>query len=92
MILWQVSACCCALFSGALFSGIIQDTLARKRRRARSRSSVKLVSKKTAGNFTDTVLDLWGRSSLEQKARNDPVLLFCGSLFARRCERWMQKD
>ena len=92
MILWQVSACCCALLSGALFSGIIQDTLARKRRRAHSRASVKFVSKKTAGNFTDTVLDLWERSSLEQKARNDPVLLFCRSLFARRCERWMQKQ
>lgn len=93
MIAWQVAACCCALCSGAVFSGIIQDAWARKCRKQQSRARIHLVPRKAAKNASEALLGLWEKASLEQQAKsNNAVLRLCRGVYGMRAGRWMQKN
>ena len=93
MIAWQVAACCCALCSGAVFSGIIQDAWARKRRKQQSRARIHLAPRKAAKNASEALLGLWEKASLEQQAKsNNAVLRLCRGVYGVRAGRWMQKN
>ena len=92
MMLLQLSACLCASGMGAIFSGVLFDAHQRKVRRKQSLNSVNVAAPKKHQNAHQLVFDWWQQCSLEQKARNGPVLVFCRSVFLCRCERWMQRE
>lgn len=91
MIAWQIAACCCALCSGAAFSGIIHEAWRRRKHAQHIRARIQHAPKHEIKSFDGVVFGLWGRFSLEQQTRKGSSLRFYEVIYGPHANRWMRK-